>query len=73
MVVVYDDPDIGFIIARTMERMGCEVESVSYRTDNLTGLRERGSRLAVLEVKRVDLIAPTREEDSTGLVKSRRG
>jgi len=62
VVVVYDDPDIGFIIARTLEKMGYQVESVSYKRGTLSGLRERGFGLAVLEVKMADANALRRLE-----------
>lgn len=55
MVVVYDDHDIGFILACTLEKMGHQVESLSPERGTLGRLRERGYRLAVLEVNIGDL------------------
>jgi DNA-binding NtrC family response regulator len=54
VVVIYDDHDIGFILARTLEKMGYQVESVSYQRGTLSRLRERGFRLAVVEVRMAD-------------------
>lgn len=54
VVVIYDDPDIGFILARTLEKMGHQVESVLHKTTMLRELRERRFRLAILEVKMAD-------------------
>jgi len=54
VVVIYDDPDIGFILARTLEKMGHQVESVLYKTTMLRELRERRFQLAILEVKMAD-------------------
>ena len=54
VAVVYDDLDFGFILARTLEKMGHQVESVSYKTTMLGELREGRYRLAILEVKMAD-------------------
>jgi len=62
VVLIYNDCDIGFILARTVEKSGYRVDSVSYKRDTLTGLREREYRLAVLEVKMGDAEALRRLE-----------
>jgi len=54
VVLVYDDPDISFILAHTLEKMGYQAESASYNRGRLSGLRERGYRLAVVQVKMAD-------------------
>jgi len=60
--VVYDHRDIGSIIARILEKIGHQVEGVSYKRGTLSGLGERGLWLAVLAVKMADANAPRRLE-----------
>lgn len=62
-VVVYDNRDTAFILARTLGQMGYQAHTVSYKRGMLSGLRERGYRLVVLEVKTADTSGLGRLED----------
>lgn len=54
IVVVYDDPDIGFIIARALEKIGYQVHCIPYKGGTLNRVTARRFRLAVLEIKKAD-------------------